>query len=181
MVYGLITLAGVSLTIIATEVNDISEIRGDVLRKASFLKMSASNVVEKLTILSSKTNGACLEITALNVCGLGTNGVFTYSLLNLTDVSKVECRDSSTNGMDFFYYNTGALCSYKEYQRGEMFGVYMCFLTNTQVEVFLTTSNNFHVGKAYYFNDAGSVTNVVNADVPVSLLYTIPPYEGVVD
>jgi hypothetical protein len=147
-----VAVAGFCISTFAAGLNDIPQIRGAVLTNAASLVMSASTVVTNFTVLSTKTNGTLLEITAQNVCGSGTNGVFTYSLGDTSTVIRVVCRDPSNNGMDYAFYLGGTVRLYAEYREGNLDGVYMKFHTNTQVSLFMNTSNNYYIGEGYEFH-----------------------------
>ena len=170
-----LALVGSCLTLLAAGLNDIPQIRSTVLTNAASLRMSADNVVSNFTVLSSETNGTLWEITAQDACGIGTNGVFTYSLNDTTNVIRVVCRDSSSNGRDYAYYPDGSVRLCAEYNAGNLYGIYLKFFTNAQVSIFMNTSNNYYVGEGYEFNESGDIINAKTTAVPVSLQYEFGP------
>ncbi len=169
------TFVGSCVVLLAADLDDIPEIRSTVLTNAASFAMSADSVATNFTVLGTQTNGTLLEITAKDACGSGTNGVFTYSLSDTSNVVRVECRDASNNGTDYAYYSGGNVRLYAEYEEGNLDGIYMKFHTNTQVSLFMNTSNNYYVSEGYEFNESGDILNAKTTAVPVSLQYEFGP------
>lgn len=159
----------------AADFDDIPQIRSSVVSNGALFAISEEGVFSKFTILNVKTNGTLLEVTAKDVCGVGTNGVFSYSLRNHASVVRVECRDASDSGADYFFSDGGSVLNYAEYKEGKLHGVYMRFFTNSFVKVFMNMSNHCFVGKSYEFDMSGNVMNITTANVPISLEYQIGP------
>ena len=163
------------VALMATDLDDIPEIRSMVMTNASSLVMSAESVYTNFTVVATQTNGTLLQITAQDVCGFGTNGVFSYSLNDTTNVIQVVCRDKNGSGADYWFFPSGTLRFYSEYSAGNMDGIYMKFHTNTEVSIFFNVSNNYFIGKCYEFNAEGTISQVITASVPRSMLYQVNP------
>lgn len=163
------------IALMAADLDDIPEIRSMVLTNASSLAMSVESVSTNFTVVSTQTNGTLVQITAQDVCGTGTNGVFSYSLNDTTNVIRVVCRDEEDSGADYWYFPSGTVRFYSEYDAGNMDGIYMKFYTNTEVSIFMNVSNNYFIGKCYEFDTEGTVSQVTTASVPQSMLYQVNP------
>lgn len=173
-------LAAVSVFIgaqigIGADTNEVQNIRAEVNSNGAALFLPSSVVTSSYTISSIQTNGTLLCVTAEDACGVGTNGIFSYSLANTAAVVRVDCRDAAGNGCHFDYDPDGKVRAYWEMKADKLDGVFMKFHTNTQVSYFMIPSNNFFVGEAYQFGPDGVLTGVTTASVPVSLEYQVGP------
>ncbi|HHU35580.1 MAG: hypothetical protein WAQ74_00555 [Kiritimatiellia bacterium] len=168
-------LACTRVVSVAADLDDIPGIRSMVLTNASSLAMPAAGVVSNFTVVSTQTNGTLLQITAQDVCGTGTQGVFSYSLDDTTNVIRVVCRDDEDTGTDYWFFPAGTVRFYSEYHAGNMDGIYMKFHTNTEVSIFMNVSNNSFIGKCYEFATDGSISQVTTTSVPRSVLYYVNP------
>lgn len=170
----IVVVVGSCVVVLAGNFCDSPVIRSGGLSNGACLAMSAASVTTRFAVVRIQTNGTLLQITARDVCGVGTNAEFAYSLRDMSNVLSVACRDASSNGFDCAYFPGGGLRKYVEYARGTLDGVYVEFFTNKQISLYMNTSNNWAVGTVYEFNQSGAVINAMTSDVPVSLHYRHP-------
>lgn len=169
-------LVGVVATgVVATDLGDIPAIRDMVISNSASLFMTSEAVQTNYTIAIMETNGTLLQITAEDVCGDGTNAIFSYSLSDISNVVRVVCRDASNNGINYWYYFGGNVRFYSEYDEGNLHGYYMKLHTNAEVSLFMNVSNNYFVGTFYEFAEDGSVSQSITASVPQSMIYEDGP------
>lgn len=161
--------------IMASDFDDIPQIRSSILSNSAMMALSAAAVSTNFTLLAVQTNGTLLQLTAQDAYGVGTNATFSYALDDQSKVLRVVCRDNSSNGVDFGYFPGGNVRLYSEYTEGNLNGVHVKLFTNTQVNLFMNTSNNYYVGEGYEFNVSGAIVNATTATVPVSLQYECGP------
>ena len=169
---------GFSFAVLAVSVDEALAIKNAVVAKAARLNMSSTNVMASYTILNVETNVGSLEITAQNVEGSGTNGMFSYKLKDLSAPEMIVCLDEQTNGFYLYYQPNGSPSTYDESSFGRRTDYYVGFHNNGNIETFVQSSNFYFVGAAYGFNEAGVMTNAVFRQTPFLPTVVGPPPEN---